>query len=136
MIQVDEICERGRDGPPPRRLRRVGGSGGGGGRAVGRSVGLAESASADSQKPSDVERGGGGSGGGCANLERLPACPRQHQCPIRRFAKRPPPPSLPAHCLAFGDQVPLATLHTTKVKLSGDMHWAKFAALPRDKFES
>ena len=77
---MDEICERGRDGPPPRRLRRVGGSGGGG-RAVGPAVGLAESASADSQKPSD--------GAAAAAVVQIRARP-----PGRRTLHRPSAPEV------------------------------------------
>ena len=91
MIQVDEICERGRDGPPPRRLFVVSVLGGKEEVEV-EGGGLAESASADSQKPSDVE-GGDGGGGGCAKSRQRPPAPSAYAL-CRRFAKRPPSAAL------------------------------------------
>ena len=102
---------------------------------VGRSVGLAESASADSQKPSDVERGGGGGDGGCANLERLPARLRQHQCPVPPFCKTAaaavPPRTL--SCIWGSSFFSHSTYYQSQIVR--DMYLAKFADLPRDKFE-
>ena len=122
--------ERGRDGPPSvREGGRKGGEAGG-----GRSFGLAESASADSQKPSDVarRREGGEEAARrrlcksrpparrpCSRSPALPPwpSPRLAVCALcRRFAKRSPPP-LNALCLKMGQRTkPIcATYHRTNM---------------------
>ena len=85
-----------------------------------REGGLAESASADSQKPSDV----GGGGGSCANRARPRSYPPLPSPPppmplCRRFAKRPPPPSV-AQCLKSGisKTVNIAACQTSTAVLS------------------